>query len=198
MTAIQRIRVNWSGFVGAPGVSTFYATDAATLIPLLHTYFTALVNVFPNVVRINAELTGDEIESTTGVLTGVWAGGTFAQVSGGSAGVYASPAGVLQRWDTATILSGRKLRGHTFLVPAASTCFDTSGQVLAGTVTTAQAAAAALITAAAGNMLIYQRPRAARAADGSRPAITARGGGYGPVSASRIGSAPAILSSRRD
>jgi len=198
MSTVDRIRVAWSNMVGGPGVSTFYATDGPLLIPQLHAYFTNLTSFFPSCLRITCAVSGDSINTDNGELVGDWAGGVFAPVSGAAAGGYAAEAGALQKWDTSTILSGHRLRGHTFLVPLAGTAFDATGQVSSGTATGIESSAAALVVAAAGNMIIWQRPRKAKDADGSRKAITARIGGYGPVTGSRVSGVSAVLTSRRD
>jgi len=195
---LDRVRVAWSGFTGAPGVSTFYATAGGTLVPQLHSFFDAIKAYFPIAMHINCETSGDSIESTTGELTGQWVGGAFAGITGTVGTTWAAPSGVLVRWDSATILGGRRLRGHTFLVPLVTSIYDTNGQVSAAVQGVIQTAATALVTASAGNMVVYQRERAAKAADGSRKAVTQRDGSFGPVTASRVSLVPAILSSRRD
>jgi hypothetical protein len=198
MTSIQRIRVNWTGFFGGPGVSTFYATAASTLVPQLRAFFAALVSALPNTVTIHVEEGGDEIESTTGEIVGSWTTGVSANVVGTSAVAYPAAAGALVDWQCATILSGRRLRGRTFLVPLQGSSYDTSGQVTSSTRAAILAAAQALVAAAAGNLVVWQRPRKAREADGSRPAITARGGGYGSVTGASVPGPVAVLRSRRD
>jgi hypothetical protein len=203
MTPIQRIRVTWDGFIGAPGVSTFYANTAATLVPQLNTFFAALVNTFPTDVHIKVQPEGDELESTTGELTGGWAGGASAPVVGSGAGGYSAVSGELVQWKSPAVLSGRRLRGHTFLVPIVSAAYDASGQVAASYLAICQAAATALIAASAGNMLLYQRPRVARAGwtdyrGHVHPAVTARSGGYGPVTTGTARAIVTELKSRRD
>lgn len=198
MTTLQRVRVKWNGFIGAPGVSTFYATSAATLVPQLHTFFAAIAGYFPTVVSIQVENTGDELEDTTGALVGSWNTGAVAPVTGTGGGPYSAVSGALVQWFTDTVLSGRRLRGHTFMVPMYIGAYDASGQLVSAFRATGVAAAAALVTAAAGNMRIWQRPRLARAADGSRPAITARSGGQAAVTASGVRAIVTELRSRRD
>src|SRR5450759_543108 len=72
MTSIQRVRCDWTGFIGQPGVSTFYAVAASTLVPQLRAFFDAIKLLLPTDVNIQVEGSGDELESTTGALTGSW------------------------------------------------------------------------------------------------------------------------------
>jgi hypothetical protein len=203
MATLQRIRCDWTGFIGQPGVSTFYATAASTLLPQLETFFTAIAGQLPNVVRIQIEGSGDEIDSTTGALTGGWSASTPAVVAGSVAGVYTAVGGALAQWGTPTVLSGRRLKGHTFIVPIAALAYDASGQIASPNLGTLRAAAAALVTAAAGNMVLFQRPRLAVPSwtdshGRVHAAITARGGGYGSVDTGTFRAVVTELRSRRD
>jgi len=203
MTSIQRVRCDWTGFIGQPGVSTFYAVAASTLVPQLRTFFDAIKLLLPTDVNIQVEGSGDELESTTGALTGSWTTTTPASVQGASANVYSAVSGALVQWKSDTVLSGRRLRGHTFIVPLVAVGYDTSGQVLSTFRTSLNAAAAALVLAAGSNMLLYQRPRVAAPAYTDRkgvvhPAIVARGGGYGPVVTGTSRAIVTELKSRRD
>lgn len=198
MAAIERIRVNWTGFIGGPGVSTFYATDAGTLVPQIRTFFNALITQLTAAVKIDVDNVGDVIEAFTGELEGGWTTGVQAQVVGTAAGNYNAVSGALVQWKSDTVLSGRRLRGHSFIVPLASAGYDASGQILNTSRTLMKTAAAALVTASAGNMLVYQRPRKAKPADGSVKAITERSGGYGPVTGSDVRTVVTSLRSRRD
>lgn len=203
MVAIDRIRVGWSGFAGSPGISTFYANTGPTLVPLLRTFFEAFPTDFPNTVRISVPTSGDTLESTTGALLGVWSGGTGGVTAGQSTANYSAVTGALLQWGTATILSGRRLKGHTFLVPFRGDAYDTSGRVADNIKANIDTNAAALVASAAGNMLVWQRPRVARPSFVDRkgvthPAITARGGGYAPVTTGVLRSIVTELRSRRD
>jgi hypothetical protein len=203
MTTLQRIRVGWTGFIGQPGVSTFYATTASTLLPQLETFFTSIAGQLPNVVRIQIEGSGDEIDVTTGGLVGGWAASAPAPIVGGVAGVYSGVGGALVQWSTPTVFSGRRLKGHTFLVPIAALAYDASGQIASPNLGTMRAAAAALVAAAAGNMIIWQRPRVATAAWTDRhgvahPAVASRVGGFASVDTGTVRAVVTELRSRRD
>jgi hypothetical protein len=203
MTAIQRVRVSWGGFVGGLGVSTFYATSAGTLVPQLRSYFSGMAGLFPTDVGISVLSEGDEIESTTGELTGGWSTASVAVVGGSASGGYSAVSGGLAKWGTATVLSGRRLKGHTYLVPLSSSQYGTDGSLTSVCAAAIASAGASLVAAAAGNMLLYQRPRIAAAAWTDQrghvhPAVVARGGGYGPVTTGTSRAKVTELRSRRD
>jgi hypothetical protein len=203
MAALERIRCIWTGFVGSPGVSTFYATDAATLLPQLRTFFQVCHDYLPTDVYIDIEPSGDTIESTTGALTGSWAGSAVAQVHGNDSAAYSGVSGGLVQWASSTVLSGRRLRGRTYLVPFGGGQYDVSGQIASSQRGSIAAAAQALATAASGNMKIYQRPRSAHASWTDRrgvvhPAVSARSGGFGSVDTGSMRAVVTELKTRRD
>lgn len=203
MTLMDRHRVNWSGFVGGPGVSTFYCVSSFPMNAHLNWLFAALSSFLPTDVHLTFDPTGDTIESTTGALTGTWSDTASAAVDGTNSAAYSAVSGALIRWVTNAVLSGRKLRGHTFLVPFAGDTYDTSGQISSTNVALITGAVQALATAMSGTMLIWERPRLARAAYTDRrgvthPAITARAGAAAAVQTATCRPTVTELRSRRD
>lgn len=197
MAALQRVRMAWSGFPGGPGVSTFYALDATTLLTPLRVMAASMEPRLPLDVSLVVEPTGDIIESTTGEITGSWTGSTAAGVTGTSSGAYSAPTGFVTEWLTELHLSGRLLRGRTFWVPAGGAVFANDGTIDSPVLTDMRIVAALFVSQSAGNLAVWQRPRKARAADGSRPAVLARGGGHGIVTSSRVPDKAVVLRSRR-
>lgn len=198
MTAIQRCRVVWTGFNGSPGVSTFYGLDGVTLAPLIGQFFNGIKAIFPTGLQITVEQGGDTIEDTTGVLLGAWGTGGGAGFPGSGAGGYSAPAGEMVRWSTGIVLDGHRVRGRTFLVPIIASAYDTDGTITAAAVTELQLKSGDLVTGATGNLLIWHRPRVARAATATRPAVTARLGGHAFVTGSSAVDKAVVLRSRRD
>ena len=203
MVDLDRHRVAWTGFIGEPGVSTFYVAGGTAANAALQTFFTSICAYLPTDVVLQVEPSGDTIDSATGALTGAWSDTTEAALAGTDSYSYSAVSGILVRWHSATFLSGRRLRGHTFLVPVSSHGYDTTGQVDSGHVLGTTTAAQAMITTLGGALLIWQRPRVARGAYTDRrgvvhPAITARGGGYGPVTTGTCSPKVTELRSRRD
>ena len=198
MASLNRVRVVLTGFPGAPGVATFYAIGVSTFIPALHLLWENMATIMPVDVRINIPPTGDIIESSTGVLTGTWSQASTAEIVGSSAQKYAAPVGILLRWTTDTILDGRHVRGRTFVVPVTNDQFDTNGQVAAGAMANFPAPLNALVSSQSANFVIWHRPRKARAANGTIPAVTARPGGFANVTGSGASPRAVVLRSRRD
>lgn len=198
MAILNRVRVALTGFPGGPGVATFVCNDVPTFYLKLNTFVTAMAVVMPQNVTLKLEDTGDVFESTTGEIMGTWTGSVLAAHVGGSTAAYSAPVGFVTEWLTDIHLSGRRLRGRTFWVPASSSMFSLDGSLDEGVKGTLSAGAATFVADTAGNFTIWQRPRLAKPADGSRPAVTARGGGYGTVTGSRIPDRAAVLRSRRD
>ena len=198
MTELARVRVAWTGFPGAPGVSTFYALSSTGVVGHLDTMFGAILAYFPADVTLLVEETGDLIEDTTGALTGAWSSSPVTPRVGIGSGAYSAPSGAAITWKSSTILDGKRLRGRTFLVPLTGTRFDSDGSLGSSAVTDIGEAAAALVTAEAGNLVIWHRPRIAAAATAYHPAVTARAGGHGPITASSVRDMAVVLRSRRD
>lgn len=161
MTTLARVRVVWggTGVVGG-GVSTFYSADSdgAPLAAQLLTYFNAIKGILPPSVNFVVDNGGATIDSDTGELNGSWSGGAGGGGTGTGAGAFAQGVGMRQVWVTTTIHRGRRVRGSTFLVPIGTSNYESDGTLTSGVVTAVQAAAAALVTAAAGNMVIWSRP----------------------------------------
>lgn len=174
-----------------------HALDAPTMMTPLQTFFNAVCALQPTGLTYTIEGSGDIFESTTGEVSGVWTATAPPPSGSSSTDTYAAGVGAIVHWKTGLYLSGRLLRGRSFIVPCNRSVFDTDGTLTSTAATTLRNAAAALVTAAASNFSIWQRPREAKPADGSRPAITARGGGNGLVITSTVPDRGAWLSSRR-
>lgn len=156
---MNRVRVAWTGFPGAPGVSTFYFGSSTTDMGALRTFFNAFAALVPANVSMQIASTGDQINETDGHITGTWVGPAQASVAGGGGvGAYSSASGGMVKWVTPQVVNGRRPIGKTFFVPAVTTAFDATGTLLNSLVTTLQAAASALVVAYAGEMKIFHRP----------------------------------------
>lgn len=192
MAALHRMRVALTGFSGGPGVNTFYATDGPTMAPLLRGFFDDLKVFYPQEFNETVENSGDIFESTTGVHTGIWSTTTQAIVTGTSTNMHAAPAGALARWRTGTFLSGRQLVGRSFLVPLTVVAYNSSGEMDESIRLQIEGFCADLVTAAAGDLMVWQRPIAAGQPGGPR------GGGFAAVTSASVSTKVAILRSRRD
>jgi len=198
MPNIDRVRVSWTGFPGAPGVSTFYALDGPAMLPHLKTYFDAMRGQIPADVTMTIENFGDIIEPISGDLVSSWVGEVQAPSVGEQNGQYAAPVGACVNWLTGDVLDGHRLRGRTYFVPLASAAFDLTGSINSTVLTAYRAFSETFRTDETGNFVIWHRPRVAKAADGSRPAVEARAGGYSVVTGSQVPDESVVLRSRRD
>lgn len=186
--SMDRVRVAWSGNgVVGPGLSTFYFTtgNAATFVDDVLTFYTAFAAHLPDDVTITVPTTGDSIDEFTGVIAGGWSGGTGGAVTGGSSASFALGSGARVRWETGGVVAGRHVRGSTFLVPLQVGVFTSSGRLGGTPLTTMRNAAAALVTVAAPQMLVWSRPAPGRL------------GSKHPVTSSTIPDLPTSLRSRR-
>ena len=193
---IDRIRCTWTGFPGAPGVSTFYSLAATADITTLHGFFQNIKPDLPADVTIEVPTSGDIIDETTGELTGGWSGGSGGTSTGEDSGTYPAPVGAAVTWETGVVMDAHRLRGRTFIVPLAGFSYGTDGTIDSAVLATLRGAAASLLTGT--QFVVWHRPRAARAADGSRKAITYRAGGYASWSGSSVKDEAVVLRSRRD
>lgn len=193
---MSRIRAVWTGFVGAPGVSTFYSLSPSADLPLLHLFFDTIKTYLPQSVTVSLEGSGDNIDETSGDLLSGWTADTPTPVTGMWTGGYSAPAGAVVIWETGVVMDAHRLRGKTYLVPLGSQFFDGTGSPEIDALNLLRGAASSL--AADNQLVVWHRPRAARAADGSKPAVTARAGGYASFSGSTVHDVAAILTSRRD
>lgn len=157
MADLRRVPVTWTTGAGGTGVSVFYTFSADDVTTELATYFNAVKTAFPTAVTWSIPAAGDEIESSTGALTGAWGGGTAASITGaGGASLYAAGTGFYNRWLTGTIVNGRKLVGRTFMCPVVYTMYATDGTIDTTSLGTMQTAASAL--AASNKLVIWHRP----------------------------------------
>lgn len=203
MTTIQRQRVEWSGFAGSPGISTFYFTDAASHQAALRTFLQSIRSLLPNTVTLNVQSGGDTFVVETGQLSGGWVGVGGDAILGIQGGPYAAPSGFEVRWDSNSVLFGRRGRGRTFFVPCAANALDIDGTLTSGAVLSVGNGARTLVAAVPANMQLWSRPRKATPAWTDvrgvlHPAKTARAGYIQPVATATVPDKAVVLRSRRD
>lgn len=134
-------RAVWNVTGGGVGYSVFHVREANTVsIDIAATTFatdlraglSSLGGDLPNDVTISFESEAREIDVTTGTLIGVHAVTAPANVVGIQTGTYSAPAGAKVDLITSSIVSGRRLKGRTFIVPLAGTSYADNGQVASG------------------------------------------------------------------
>jgi len=185
---MQRVRVTWTGFPGAPGVTTFYCSNSwATQLADIRTFFEALKPQIPVNVTITYPSSGDDVDPVTGDIIGSWAQTAPAPTVGTSAVVYAAPVGLVAHWNTNGIVAGRRVRGRTFVVPMVSNS-STDGTPSAAQVLVVVNAAAALAAHSPG-LVVWRRPN---------PLSSVTAGSEHPVVSSTVPDKYVVLRSRRD
>jgi len=156
---MNRVRVLWQGFPGAPGYSNHYVGSLTTAQTAIRAFYAALVTYLPNNLTITVPNTGDQVEEATGKITGVWTGAAQAVVTATGTGNYSGASGAIVNWRTGAIVNGRRPIGRTYLVPLVSGSWDANGTLATATQAGIQTAADALIVALAGELKIWSRPK---------------------------------------
>lgn len=187
MASISRVRVEWSNFPGAPGVSTHYltGTDYAALAPL-NAFYESMKGFVPSGIVMTVRASGDIIDADTGALQGQWQHGTDTQHVGTGAGVWSAAQGIMVRWNTSLIHRGRFVKGRTFFVPVCTSPFSNNGQLSEANRAQLQGFVDTLTTAAAGELAVYSRP------------VNGSGGVAAQVTTGTVPVKPCVLRSRRD
>lgn len=198
MATLNRVRVALTGFPGAPGVMTLHTNNALTFLGPLRSFLSDMTVYLPTNFLLTIQGDGDVFESSTGTISGTWTAAAGDPVVGTAGGGYQGASGIMAEWRTDAFLSGRRLKGKTFFVPATNSIFTVDGTLENLVLADIRAKAATFVAATAGNFVVWQRPRPARAASGTLPALPARIGGYGTVSSSRVPDKSIVLRSRRD
>ena len=155
---MNRVRVLWQNWPGAPGYTNHYVGSAVLAQTALRTFYDAVKALVPTGLTMQVPSSGDQVNEATGAITGVWTGAAQAVVTGTSVSVYAGASGACVNWRTAQIIDGRRPMGRTFLVPLGSGAFETNGTLSATTLATIGAAATQLITDLSGELKVWHRP----------------------------------------
>lgn len=204
MTQLLRVKARWDGFTGAPGYSVlhfreftgdpqgeldFTIEDATGAVDRTRGFFGALAALLPDSVRITPESDVDVIEDTTGKLVDSLTSTSGGTVDGTASGSYSAASGAVVNWRTGGIRNGRRIRGRTFLVPLASSCYNDSGVLLPSVQNTIQTAANSLAgIGGSPDLFVYARPSTKGGSDGSASRVTS----------ANVPAMGAILRSRRD
>lgn len=180
MAPIMRVKTTWSGISGAPGVTVmhfrdFDTTETPTQAQLLSvinktaTFFAAVLPYISTTTKLTHEREVEILEDTTGeLLNAVTYTGTLDPQTGTANGPVAGPAGAVVNWRTGSVRNGRRVRGRTFLVPLATSSYETDGTLLTSCQAALQAAATTLAdNSGSGDLGVYARPTAVGATDGA-------------------------------
>jgi hypothetical protein len=199
MAPIIRVKLNWSGFIGAPGYTNlFFETTAADpwdqtyvddAVAKVDAFLGAFPTYLPQGLAVAIDSTVAQLDEVTGTMTAAWTVVPPTARSGTSATAYAAGAGLCITWITGEVQNGRIVRGRTFIVPLAGAGYDNDGSIYGTLLTAARAAATDLTSDSGGSRLVvWKRPN---------PIIPIDGGAYNVIG-STINDKAAQLRSRRD
>jgi hypothetical protein len=197
------IRTEWSGTSGGPGLTQLAVTGAAggiwnpdatqAAVNAMRVFWFGIAGYLPDELKLTVQPTIDVYNESNGELTNSYTATTPpAVVSGTSAAIYAAGAGFKITWGTGQIRNGRRVRGTTFVVPAASNVYSASGTIVPAVMTAVNNQANNLLSqlsAAGTSLAVWSRPV---------DAPEARLGVVTSVTGAACSSKTSILRGRRD
>lgn len=201
MTDVGVLRILWTGFSGAPGVSTFGLAlpDESTLgdaVADLSLATAGMMGYLPAGVTLTVSGQVDVFEAETGVLQSELSATDGTPRVGTGAGAMIAASGACINWTTGTISNGRRIRGRTFIVPMDEDAFDANGTLSAGGLGAVDAMRTGFLnynaTAATNRLAVWSRPREATETTASRV------GSLGIITGGSIPDKQVVLRSRRD
>lgn len=197
------VRTTWAGTTGGPGLTQlaiaageggFWSPEQTQgAVNAVHDFWEDVIAYLPNEIALTVEPVVDQYnEVNAELVSSVVAGTTPGVVNGINTAAYTMAAGLKITWATGVIRYGRRIKGSTFIVPAASSVYTNTG-VVDGVVATAfNTAASTLLTSLQAlemDLVVWSRPKAA-------PDV--RPGAFAPVISGSTGTKGAILRGRRD
>jgi len=194
---MYRYRVNLDGWQGAPGVNTLYfrhaavptIEDAQQVADLIKTAYDSLKAWYVSGVKITVDPNVDVIQDSDGKLQTSTVIVPPATVTGSGATTTTSRATMaLAKFNTDAVVNGRRLRGRSFLGPIAAQGVATDGTLTTAFGTAILSAYNGLLDIAGGRLVVWHRPSAPGAQDGTS----------GFVQNVTYKTLPAVLRSRRD
>lgn len=186
MTAISKVQAVWTGFLGAPGVSTFYLNTTDVDTAPFTAFFDAMEAIFPPDVHIRLESSGATVSMETGDLLGGWTDEVLTESVGSGADIFSAASGAGVQWLTDDFVDSRRVRGRTFLVPISSSLYDGDGNVSETARDIIDDAASALVGTVGAELVVWHRPK---------PGVN---GSVHSIVSGRALTRPVILRSRRD
>lgn len=177
MPEILRVKINWTGFVGAPGYTNLYFSEfvsegytqahADGAVAKAVSFVNGIKTYLPNVVTIGVDPTVEIVQADTGQLVGFFTTAPAAPSAGTASGTYSAASGVCFSWGTNGVRNGRRVRGRTFVVPVAGAYYDLDGTINNTAATSLRATGAALLaTGGVTDFGIWSRPSSKGATDG--------------------------------
>jgi hypothetical protein len=173
-----RTVVDWSGGKIGTGFSNIYYTGGtgtpqqcadATRAFFASSYVTG--SNLPNGIVLSFRASVDVVDSMTGTLSNQLPVTAPVSVNGSGTARYAALAGSCVTWRTPDFGPHGRIRGRTFLVPLDGAAMQADGTIDTTALGFINSAAATLI-AAAPELVVWHRPTAPGASDGSYHVVT--------------------------
>lgn len=136
-----------------------YPTSMQGLVTAVRTWLDLMANKLPNDVNITFPAELIELEEATGQTLQIIPVVPPAGVGGVITSTFAANAGRLVRWQTGQVAGGRRVIGHTYLVPSAN-CYTDSGNIDGTTISADQTAHTDFLqdlTEVGTNLAVYSR-----------------------------------------
>jgi hypothetical protein len=164
---LWRIRVDWSGWAGAPGYTTMFADtveSADQFASEVRLFFqTALSDVsldmsyLPGGVKITFPTTLDRVDADTNNMIGTVAVSPLGQLVGTGTNLFAGGAGCCVTWKTGDFHDGRRVVGRTFLIPLNGSAYDFDGTLGTAFLAKVRQAATSYATSGTINPMVMSR-----------------------------------------
>jgi hypothetical protein len=201
---IARVTTVSTGYLGAPGVSTFYFRKRTALgwdnytndlIQRIHEFWQDSAAYLSTAVTYTTQAEVQIVQDTDGELQSAQIGTTAASTGSDANGMSPQGAGIVVSWLTPDIANGHRVRGRTFMVPVSLSSFDVYGKPTTAAQQALQLAAEGVIGSGGEAVVpvVWHRPKK----DPVTHAIT-RAGSAHDVDQAAVGNKTAVLRSRRD
>ena len=211
MAAIVRVKLQWQGWQGAPGLTAFhfredadhgnFSNNAIAATQAVESFAETIKTQLPSGVTIQCATEVESLEETTGALIDV-TNVTPAAAKRNDAAVgesFAAAAGAVINWRTNVVRRRRRIRGRSFLVPLKGGAFQSDGTLSAGTITALQTAANNLLNVAATpDFGVWGRPTRVLDVNGKFTGETLPDGIWASAVSASVPDMSAVLRSRRD
>ena len=134
------VRTAWSGTSGGPGLTqhacrfsgfgVWTQSEAGVATAAVRAFWEAIKANLPDDITLTTSPVVDLYDETDGTLIDSQVAALSpASVAGTAAGAFAMPAGVKMILQTGDIRDGRRVRGATYIVPAASSIMTAGGLI---------------------------------------------------------------------
>lgn len=198
MVDLWRVRVTLAGWQGAPGLATHYFAEDASpagspperaeeVSNRVRDAWTPICNMEPNIWTATVQPVVDVLNASTGDLVDSYTIDPLGVLSGAEGTKFGPAAsGICVNWLTNTFISGRRVRGRTFISPI-NDGIDANGTPTAPHVAAAASMFAILEAHSAGEptFVVWHRP------------VGGAGGAEAPVTGTAVRDSGSVLTSRR-